>query len=450
VNAQASGYISVYLWSLTGLLAWLVVYQYAAGRRVELFSFRNVFLAGFALFQLHSVARVLWVGGDYGGFVVYDPYQAGVEFAWLATVFLVVFLVAYQRGWIVRKIARRIPSVRLSASPTTLLTIAAMLTFFAFPMRFIGIPGLGFLAKNTGTGMTAVAAGIVAWVLTTTSLKPTHTAIGGGLIVANLLTSVWMTFGRRPLVGVLAAVMWTGYYARWRFYRVGRFVPQLLVLGIASLLTVALYTTVRREFSQSSDPLSVLAKGDAWAGLASLSTGQLTGVASLWVIENYPERFETRPLMTLRYMVLIPVPRVLWPNKPEPLSHMMVTQADIPQRSEESTIPPGVIGYAAAEGGLYAAIAYALFLGLLLGFLDEYVRTRVPTPFVIAPTAAALGQVVGIPRGDVSIFTDAMVFTTLVASLGMIGLAKVIGRRSSSMRYRPMERRPALGRSRAG
>ena len=70
------------------------------------------------------------------------------------------------------------------------------------------------------------------------------------------------------------------------------------------------------------------------------------------------------------------------------------------------TVPPGVLGYAAAEGGFYAVVVYALFFGQFTRFFDELIRLNPTNPFVILPIGCVIGHLLGLARGDIAIFTN--------------------------------------------
>ena len=152
---------------------------------------------------------------------------------------------------------------------------------------------------------------------------------------------------------------------------------------------------------------AIQTSGDITTGVAKLFDGQATGPASLWLIENFPENYEYRHLFTLKYFFALNVPRAIWPGKPEPQSVLIANQANI-QRVQQDRIKLscGIVGVAAAEGGWYAIIVYAIWLGLFVRIFDEIVRHQPTSPFIVLPVGAALGQVLGLARGDTSAFAN--------------------------------------------
>jgi hypothetical protein len=90
------------------------------------------------------------------------------------------------------------------------------------------------------------------------------------------------------------------------------------------------------------------------------------------------------------------------------------------------TLGPGIIGHAAAEGGFYAAIIYALALGLLMRFFDELVQLYPLSPFVVMLVGCNLGQILGAPRGETAAFLALYILTILGAWLCTLAIAKPI------------------------
>ena len=106
------------------------------------------------------------------------------------------------------------------------------------------------------------------------------------------------------------------------------------------------------------------------------------------------------------------VPRRWWPGKPIPLSMEIAREARLSRVNwNRLKLGPGVIGHAAAEGGWYALIIYALIAGLYFRFFDEIIRNNPDSPFVILAVGSALGQFLGLPRGSVPNFAFIAVMT---------------------------------------
>jgi hypothetical protein len=181
-----------------------------------------------------------------------------------------------------------------------------------------------------------------------------------------------------------------------------------------------------------------MVSADVGEGSESLTSGQSVPGAILWALEQYPRYLKPKPLFSLKYMVLFFVPRELWEDKPEPLSTEIATLARIDNVNRDRlTLPPGVVGYAAAEGGMYALVIYALFFGQFTRFFDEIVRLNPFNPLIIVPCGCVTGQFLGLARGDIGTFAGiiAVSFASVMALMYVVRY--LFGRPSAMPSYAP-------------
>lgn len=422
--------LALYLWAISGFLILWMMWEHH--RKIhDLLSLRNLFLVGFIVFQLSSAATSLYLD-DFGNYRVRYPRQAGVEFAAMCTVFLLVFLWAYRRGWIARWLAGKLPQTTAAPSGFFLLTIGVVLTLLGIILRVaLQVSLLAILANYAAIGFAAIACGLVGWVWGRRLLNPAMILVGLLIVAVNLANAVWGEFGRRSLIAVFGALIWGMYYSYWRYLPLGSLLYRLAMVSLGPLLIVALFTSVRssseRDRTAQEHFEAVVQSGQVGEGMWQLLSGQGTAVVAMWVIENYPERFEYRHLMTLWYTVAIDVPRAWWPDKPLPLSKQIPAQAKIPNVNWRSlTLPAGIVGNAAAEGGWYALVIYAIFLGLFVRFFDQLVQNTLSSPFVVLAVGSALGQVLGLARGEASLFANTFLLTFASAGICMVAAGKLV------------------------
>jgi hypothetical protein len=103
------------------------------------------------------------------------------------------------------------------------------------------------------------------------------------------------------------------------------------------------------------------------------------------------------PLNTLRFIIAYPVPHNIWSRKPEVVGLTM--PRDI-SHLKGNNWGVGIAGHAIYEGGIMAAMLYAVLLAFGIRVLDEPLRLQPQNPFLIYMQAAALPHIIGIPRGD--------------------------------------------------
>ena len=424
-------FYALYLWSLLLLIVVVMIRDHMR-RRVDVLSWRNFFLLGLGLFQFHSGARSLW-DNEFDQFPIDDPVGSGFEFILMSTVFLALFFWVYHKGWLADAAARKTPATRSSPQDTSLMFIAVAMCVLAYVSRLglTRIPSLQGVANIAGIGFAGVSAATIGWASVRHLRNPIQVVLAVALVAANMVVVLYSSFGRRPLFAVFIALIWGGYYSHLRFKSSGVMFTRVLPALLVPLLLVAVFTSVREHSFHVGSPVQVLTamveRGSVKAGLGDLASGQATGAAAMWAIEKWPEEFETRHLFTLRYAVLMYVPRNVWPDKPYPLSTYAADYAEfkgVRLGRDGVTIPVGIVGYAAAEGGWYALFVYAAFLAMLCRYGDSMTKLHPLSPFVILPLGCQLGQILGLARGETSAFLTLLT----IGVVGTYALYLIVGR----------------------
>ncbi len=421
--------ISVYLFSLALVIVLKMAWDHYRGR-VELLSIRNLALVGLIIFQVTSAALRLWQD-RFDPFLLSDPTRAGFEFACWVTLFTILTFVSYNVGWIAKPLARRIPVATVVPNALTMLFMALILVLMGMALRLgTAIPLVAILADFLGTGFCAMAAGLVGWVWGKRLLNPVLIVYGVIILGIGMFTVMYGAFGRRGLVAIGGGLLWGMYYANWRNMSPVKMWVRLAAVSAVPLIFIALYTDARSAGEHdrtTAQHIRAMTSASVLRGTALLLDGQNTGTETLWLIENYPERFNYRPLFTLWYTVGVTVPRVIWPDKPVALSNTVATDARIRQVNRDKIkLSPGVIGSAAAEGGWYAVILYGIAFGLFLRFFDEIIRLAPWSPFAVLPVASGLGQVLGLARGETSVFANTYILTVAGCWITMLAVGRFV------------------------
>jgi hypothetical protein len=117
-----ANFVAIYLWAMSIVLLVMMAVQYRR-RTHDLLSMRNLFILGFVLFQTHSAARSLWYDA-WGQFEISRVGSAGLEFAGMCTLFIILFLWIYENGFIAKRLADRIPTTTVTMSDGMLLGMA--------------------------------------------------------------------------------------------------------------------------------------------------------------------------------------------------------------------------------------------------------------------------------------------------------------------------------------
>ncbi|MEN1678336.1 MAG: hypothetical protein AAGJ46_02000 [Planctomycetota bacterium] len=419
------------LYAMAAVVAVVVIAQ-GLSRSVELFSARNIYLAGFIVYQLFSPAGVLMRDSTVK-FQVKDIDAAGLIAVGYAAVFLVVYFLAYRFPGPWRGVAGWLKTKNTTATDASLLIVGFTLVMLGLGMRLAQfIPYIRSIAFHTGVGLAAVSCVFVGWVVAR-RYSNILVLVGSAVIfIAAVGLALDRSYGRRPLVGVCLGLMWGIYFSLGNRLKPKTLLLWLAPLSLAALLIVSSFTAVRGRIGEMTFTQVVQEMVSSKRTLehaAAIFDGQLCGEATLWCIEAYPKKVDQQHILSLRQMVLQVIPRSIWPEKPEPLANQLAKIANIDGVNHSRiTLPPGVIGYAAAEGGLYALVLYAIFYGGFCRFFDLIVTENRDNPFMIAAASSVVGHMPGLARGDLANLTNNAVVTFVAIYVTLWMVRKFVGK----------------------
>lgn len=426
---------ALYLFALAIFLVAFVIYEHVQGK-CHLLSVRNVAILGFILFQVTSGATALYYDA-WGRLFLSNPAATGALYALWATTFLAIALFVYNRGYIANRLARALPDLSAVPGGGTLLMTSIVFSVLAVFFKFvlIYVPVLGILASTVANGLAAVACVLIGWVWARQFLNPVMIMIVGVIFMANFLTVMSGTFGRRGLVAVGAALLWGLYYSHWRHLRTMAMMQRMALVAAGPIVLIALFTAVRGYLDDDRDVGTRVASmreagfDRVQSGMMDMMAGQHCAAHSMWLMESFPDDFQYRHMASLWHFIIYPVPRAMWEDKPESLGIEMPKLARVEGVDRNLVnLGVGVLGSAAADGGWYALIFYAIFAGIFLRFFDEASRVNGYGPFVVAPMGAALGQVLGLARGETSAFAALTVLSVAGTLFFMIAIHYVVAR----------------------
>ncbi len=405
--------IAIYLAALAIVIITKVV-SHAKQGKVELFSIRNLFLAGFCVFQLSSA--VLGLAFSIFGDTRPENFQTTpLIYAFMVSIFLWLFFWAYNRQWRALNKLRQSGSGWDGPGSGWILLSIVMLAFGAIlKIGLVTIPLVNIVASQMGGGVIAAAAGCAAWGWSKNFRNPTFAALAVAVLLAASSLILYRAFGRRPVLGVLMAFGWALYWGLWRALPVGMLLRRLSIWGGVAMFALIAYTASRSSASQfEKKGIAELLKAvlqvrgeDLQVGIAAVFSGQNAGPLSMWCIETYGTAYPYEPLHQVEYLFTIPIPRAWFPSKPEPLGKQIVDHGFIRLKGPGNryNVGPGIIGHAAHDVPYIALPLYALALGFLVRCLDEKVQWSLHLPVAVIPIGCALGQVMALPRGETALF----------------------------------------------
>ncbi|MEM6938361.1 MAG: hypothetical protein AAF552_18025 [Pseudomonadota bacterium] len=327
------------LYAMAAVVAVVVIAQ-GLSRSVELFSARNIYLAGFIVYQLFSPAGVLMRDSTVK-FQVKDIDAAGLIAVGYAAVFLVVYFLAYRFPGPWRGVAGWLKTKNTTATDASLLIVGFTLVMLGLGMRLAQfIPYIRSIAFHTGVGLAAVSCVFVGWVVAR-RYSNILVLVGSAVIfIAAVGLALDRSYGRRPLVGVCLGLMWGIYFSLGNRLKPKTLLLWLAPLSLAALLIVSSFTAVRGRIGEMTFTQVVQEMVSSKRTLehaAAIFDGQLCGEATLWCIEAYPKKVDQQHILSLRQMVLQVIPRSIWPEKPEPLVNTVrSSSSSSPSRPERA------------------------------------------------------------------------------------------------------------------
>lgn len=321
-------------------------------------------------------------------------------------------------------------------SPAVLFCMVSLACLIGLVGLFpVNIQGIGQAMAQVGNkgSIFAFAFAFVAW--WKQKKNPFLIGILLGTFIYALLLSILGGGGRRNMVGILAVVPITLYWMTLRF-RTPKYTIMVLGLSaLAGLAVIGAYSEIRHFSRQSADKVagkernvanSMAALREIPRRLFSSSTdhflGQNSVQLSLTAIHVYRDKTKTKPLNALKFILLTPIPRAFWDEKPVGLGAALPIDANGRTRA---TWGPGIVGHAYHEGGLHMILLYAFLAAFALKFIDTLVFTNSQNSYVLAFLAASSGHLIGWSRGDIGTFTNQVIFC-FVAMLLLAGLGRIM------------------------
>jgi hypothetical protein len=390
-----------------------------------LISLRNVFLSGVLIFQ--TVSGAITALGDVTekGAELSYPVSSCAAFCLVITLFIVVFLLTYRL--VDLDMRAQLRSCTRSVTDGRLVAVGMMVLTIGLAMRFAGagLPILEKLLPQMAAGALAAAVMLLSYVWIRNPFNPIFgffLLIGAALSAGALLVDA---FGRRELLGVGLASVWGFYQGRWKSGSAISLARRLAIGGAVAFIPVVLFSAVRTSINDRRTAaeqvervleLDFRAIEEATIGMLS---GQFAAGVSMWTYETRPGDFAVDPLHSLAFFFAMPVPRDLWPGKPDGLGLLLVDQALLNGVSSGHSWGPGLVGHLFHDFVYISLPLYAFILGAVLKYLDQRVQYSSGDPLTLACFGAALGQVIGLPRGELGLFAFNMVTAMVGARFAM-------------------------------
>ncbi|MBU6414333.1 MAG: oligosaccharide repeat unit polymerase [Planctomycetes bacterium] len=390
-------------------------------REHDLMSYRTFFVVGFCFF--YGLATVFVAFMEQAGFIYIPTGEGYLPLAICTPLFAIVYMVSDRFGGKLSVAQRIIPKLDIPPTTASLFLGIALCEIVAI----IALTPLGdyftALLAQVRPGLAACAAGLATYYLVSSKFNPIAWMIFLGVFTLSLLICVSGGTDRRFALSVFMVTAWVWYYFDLRYRSMANIVGKMAVAGGVVVFFLIFYSGFRNvskdewsfanrveQFKTASTGPSVI-RDDAVRSVLF----QDAPINTLYIMENYPSTQALDPFNGLIFFVTNPIPRFLWENKPIALGVNLQQQFGI-----NANLGPGIIGHGWSEGLWIGVAGYALFFGLLCGIIDRALKNNAANPFFMSVFGSSLGNVIGLPRGETSLFL-VLWFSTTVASAMILG-----------------------------
>lgn len=397
-------------------------------RRSDLLTTWNLFLLGSANFVGIAAIQTGGAPHHYADYTDADylRYVIGAVVLYGA-----LFVTYYKARWPRRLAGRWLrawPPIEGAPMLGLTLACAAVGLVTIFPVQ---VQGLMQILYQMGVACSCFA---LVFALVTYLRNPLNLAAGivaGAMLLYATFIALITGTGRRDLLAVFATVALCVYWVRLRYKPVIPNLPKIAAVSALALLVVAGYTAIRhrnmsgRGVGYGLESLMMLPQAildDAGRSAAGESLAGSDAVeVSLLLIHRYSYQESPEPFFTLQFLAAQPIPRAVWPDKPEAIGYRLPRDVGAWRRTGFVNWGPGIVGHGYHEGGPVGGPFMLIFYGVLFAacmrFADDWLARQPDNPFPLGVVGASSGQIIAFARGDISIFIVyivAVFFTCLI------------------------------------
>jgi hypothetical protein len=389
-------------------------------RKAELLSAWNILLLGVAIFIGIGCLEAASTPLRFPGLQWFEPTPREVSrFLVNTTAFLIALFAFYYYDPVSKAVAGRCLNNWPPLSTGTMLYVIAVC--FVLAMAYLSPQ----LLRITFVGPVVLNVSHKAFVFVTLFsfvlwYRNKLNLVWLGLFIVLFLSMCMMSMlaghGRRILLSVFIAPVLVVYYYSARQWRPTRAMV-VVAVGTLAIFTVNLMYNSIRRYDWGKDKQERSAAGLAkqirdignrnwFERFASDSMYHLSQQVVHYglLTDHYVQtgQLEPSPLNTFRFMIVYPIPRRIWPDKPQILATIITRDVVGFERTNWGT---GVAGQSAYEGGWIVAMMFGYMAAFGVRIFDDPLRRQPKNPFLIAMLAAAAPHLLAWPRGDLFTMT---------------------------------------------
>ncbi len=417
----------LFSWMFVAVMLLMITVPYLRRQR-DLLTTWNLFLLGSACFVgLSGVGTT----GYPNRLVEYTRADYLWFFSGVFTFYVTLWLTYTFFRWPRRAAGRRLRKWPKMSNPVLFVLMPLCMVMSLGLLFPVQIQGIGQLMANVGKygavyGMVFM---LVLW--SRQPLNPLFVFMFIGVTLYSFGLSMVSGSGRREMVAVLAAFPTVLYWLRFRYASRTTTLTVVVILSLFSVVLLNAYSSVRhnrgdRSLATALAMIQELPKHMMdTTGMAQMLGQDAVDVSLLAIHVYQTERwdgFDRNPFHTVSYVLVNPIPRELWENKPEALG--LTLPRDTRLWTGGENWGPGIVGHGFHEGGLHMLVFYAILVGTVLRFFDELLVRQPDNPYLLGMLATCSGQIVAWPRGDTAVFTM-QIIGALAAGLAVAVFARI-------------------------
>jgi hypothetical protein len=386
--------------------------------KADLISAFNILWLGIAIFIGVGCFEAASTPMRFPGLQWFAPTKAEVSrYMSITTVFLIALIVSYYYDPISRSLSRR------SLNKWPPFTTGTALYVIALCVVIVIAYAVGQLVRITFVGQILINVSHKAMVFACCfsfllwyrqRLNFAWLALFIAVFLGMCMMAMLAAHGRRLLLSVFAVPIVAVYYYHARNWRPTRTLALICVAGLAVFVFNLMYSAIRhydwakgeqRTAAGIVKQIGAIGRTDWYSRFArdSLFHFSQQVVHYALLTDHYVNsgQLEPRPFNTLLFFPSYPIPRRIWPDKPDVLG-AIITRDVVRATTNWGT---SVAGHAAFEGGMIIAVLFGYMAAFGARMFDNPLRRQPKNPFLIAMLATASAHILAWPRGDVTIMT---------------------------------------------
>lgn len=328
---------------------------------------------------------------------------------------------------------KRRASQRLSSYPmdtqNSLRIIAICMSIFGGSASFIPyFPGVQiFYVTNTAITIFAFGVSLIAFLREPKAMTTWFVlAFCGGVAIFTTLSG---GTGRRQLLSLLLSVPFICYWVYFRNYPKFRTMVLLTILASFGMVTITAYSTMRhggREIESSATRVAerltqlpgkiteTVTDFKLFGEQGALLDGQNAVWCALLTIElTQSGALERDPLAMPTFVVVNPIPRAFWQDKPRGLGKVLPSLMN----KNRVTWGPSIIGHTFYDGGWPVVFLYGGLFGMMFRWFDLRMEADPTNPWRLALICSVMAHVIALPRGDCGVMLVNIIGPMVVISV---------------------------------